>query len=635
MRRSCYIALMQKLITPFLFALAFISAQTTVYSQCADGELPVQIIIDTDNWGYEAYWELVPFGQECGSGEVILAGGNMGVGCDGNGTGASEAETMANNTTYVTEELCATEGVQYDLIYVDSYGDGGSDFTILVNGIVDTVFYGEGVGETFTIDVVMPETVPYDLPCNAYEITTDGTPVLLSSNEATTSYFEIAPPALGCNNPAGWCEGGISNTIWAKYTVAEGTRYRVATCNDDTNFDTQVALWTVSNCNDFNTYELVGANDDSGCDVGNNYSSVAYSPCLPAGTEVYIQIDGWYGATGIAELSVEEYTATPTYVSSVNNISCALETEFNPDGSINVFSYTDGLTSNATWTGPFGYTGTGNYINGLLPGVYTVEMYSSCPNEPMYTETFEIINPEPLDLEAEIISSCEDGTDGSIYLEISGGTGGYEIAWEGPEGFESEEQDLLAIESGDYAVTVEDDEGCLTSLDIELPNVGVTPFSLGADFQMCAGNMEFFFAPSGNYQYEWQDGSTNSVFILQTEENVSTTAVVGLSVENEFGCELSDAVVVTVVNCADISEESISSWGLSPNPASTDLTLNINGVVAGSTVIMRDISGRVVNRELASQLMVWDVSKLNSGLYLVEVLDEEGQMIWQSKAIIK
>ena len=38
---------------------------------------------------------------------------------------------------------------------------------------------------------------------------------------------------------------------------------------------------------------------------------------------------------------------------------------------------------------------------------------------------------------------------------------------------------------------------------------------------------------------------------------------------------------------------------------------------------------------MAAELMIWDISKLSSGLYLVEVLDESGQMIWQTKAIIK
>ena len=634
MRRSCYIAIMQKLITPFLFALAFTFWQTS-FSQCLDGEIPVQIVYDTDAWGIEAYWELVPGGQECGSGPVIVAAGNAGVGCDGDGLGASDTQTLANNTTYVSEEFCVVEEDTLDLIYVDSYGDGGTDFSILVGGIVDTVFVGEGVGETFTFIVETPSTVPYDLPCFAYEIATDGVPVLLSSNNATTSYFEISPPGIGCNNPGGWCEGEIDHTIWAKFTVEENTRYRVATCNDDTDFDTQVALWVVDNCNDFDSYELVGANDDSGCDVGSQYSSVAYSPCLPSGTEVYIQIDGWYGASGIAELSVEAYNALPVYTSSVNNISCALENEFNPDGSINVYSTTDGLTSNASWTGPFGYTGTGNYINGLLPGVYTVELSSSCPNELAYIESFEIVNPEPLEVEAEIVSSCENGSGGSVYLEIEGGTGDYDIFWQGPEGMESEEQDLLAVESGFYSVVIEDEGGCLTSLDVDLPNVGVAPFSLGANMQICAGEMEFFFAPAGNYQYEWQDGSTNSVFILQTEEGVSTTAVVGISVENEFGCELSDAVVITVVNCAGVSEEAFSSWGLSPNPTSSALSLNIDGVQPGSSVIIRDYHGRTVFHANATSNMTLDVSMLNSGFYLVEVADERGSVVWQSKAIVE
>ena len=33
----------------------------------------------------------------------------------------------------------------------------------------------------------------------------------------------------------------------------------------------------------------------------------AHTPCLPVGTEVYCQIDGWNGATGISEISVATF----------------------------------------------------------------------------------------------------------------------------------------------------------------------------------------------------------------------------------------------------------------------------------------------------------------------------------------
>lgn len=625
---------MQKLIVPFLFAIALINAQTT-FSQCADGETSVQFIVTTDNWGYETYYEVVSSGQTCGEGEVLIAGGNMDVGCDGTGTGASEAETMANNTYYITDEICVADSSQIDIIHVDSYGDGGADFYLLLDGVESGYYEGTGVGNVFTIDVGSPNMIPHDVPCDALEIATDGMPVLISSSEATVSYFETSPPALGCNVPGGWCEGAISNTVWAKFTVAADTRYRIATCNDDTNFDTQLALYVVGTCGDFDSYELIGSNDDGGCGVGNGYASITYSPCLPEGTEVYIQIDGWYGATGIAELTVSEYSSTPTLVSDVDNISCALEDEFNPDGSISVYFYEDGLGSIATWTGPFGYTGEGNYINGLLPGVYNLSLESSCPNDPTHTASFEIINPEPLDLDLELVSSCENGSGGSLYLEITGGTGDYDVLWTGPEGMESEEQDQIGVESGDYAVIVTDDQGCSSSLEVEVPYVGITPFSLGADMEMCAGDMNFFFAPSGNYMYEWQDGSTNSVYILQTEEGVPTTAVVGLSVVNEYGCELSDAVVVTVVNCAGVEENGPSSWGLSPNPASTSMQLNLSGVTPGSRVVVRDYQGRVVMNQSASPTIQWDVTTVGSGFYLVEVINESGVVVWQSKAIVE
>ncbi|MGY8929594.1 MAG: hypothetical protein ACKVHK_07985, partial [Flavobacteriales bacterium] len=86
-----------KKLTPTLFiALA----------QCADGESTVQIIIDTDAWGYEMYWELVSLDQTCGSAPVLLSGGNMDVGCDGDGTGASEGQAYASNQIFVSDIVC-------------------------------------------------------------------------------------------------------------------------------------------------------------------------------------------------------------------------------------------------------------------------------------------------------------------------------------------------------------------------------------------------------------------------------------------------------------------------------------------------------------------------------------------------
>ena len=720
---------MQKLYLPIFVAFAIFATVIESNAQCADGESSFELIVDTDAWAYEMYYELTPVDVECGGnivasgvsgaysacidngcytvngfdsygdgwnddimtvtdsdGNVLLSwvgpetdigsvelcidntvdptacsevsidisggswpsevswnivggnelyysGGNIDVGCGNTGNG-TPGYTYYDNDAQITDMICLTTNSQVVLHHTDSYGDGGTDFYVLVDGIEVQFLDGSGYGDTWTIDVNTDGTIDHDTPCDALEIPIDGTTTMISNVGATGSYFEVAPPALGCNTPAGWCEGGATVSVWAKFTVEEEIRYQVQMCNTNTDFDSQLALWVNGACGDWSTYELIGANDDAFCEVGELYSSTAYTPCLPVGTEVYCQIDGWNGATGISEISVHPSEVEPYISSSVSQISCALESEFNPDGAIDVITMYDGLGGTVEWEGPFGYTGSGNYIDNLLPGVYNVEISSTCIGE-SYVASFEIINPEELELNYTINTTCESGEGGSVDLEITGGTGEYTIDWSGPNSYEFGGEDLPIVSSGDYIVEVSDANGCLTDLEIEIPFIGITPYSLGEDIDMCSGDIQIFLAPTGNYTYEWQDGSGSSIFILQTEEGVATTHVIGVSVSNEYGCELSDAVVVTVMNCVGIEEEISEQWSLYPNPTNGISTLNLEGVDNNHLCKIRDAAGRIIHSTQAQELTVFDAANFEAGIYLIEVLDNRGAVVWHSKAIVQ
>jgi hypothetical protein len=335
-------------------------------------------------------------------------------------------------------------------------------------------------------------------------------------------------------------------------------------------------------------------------------------------------------------LSVEPSELEPVISATVRNISCALETEFNPDGYIQVYAYYGGLDWNATWTGPFGYTGTGMGIYGLLPGVYNVELVSNCSGE-VHAYSYTIVNPEELELSVSVTSSCENGSGGSIDLEITGGTGDMNIDWDGPESFDWDGEDVLAAESGWYNVEVEDGNGCSENIDIEVPFVGISPYSLGEDFELCSGDDQFFFGPVGDYNYEWQDGSNGQFFVLETAPNMSTTAVVGLSVTNAYGCESSDAVVITVVNCA-LSTSNIEGdthWSLSPNPVTDFAVLTLKGVAEGSVCKVRDASGRIVQVFPVTQTTTFDASGLESGVYIMDVHNDQGASVWHSRVVVQ
>jgi hypothetical protein len=143
---------------PLLFAALI--GQTDLQAQCGTGEVEVTIQIQTDNWGYELYWQLLPEGNTCGTG-TIGSGGNTAVGCNGAGDQAQTPGGYGNNQTIMAGPWCLTEGAEYDLFWADDYADGGGIFTVFVGGAPIAEYTGTGGTATWTFTAETPD--PYDV----------------------------------------------------------------------------------------------------------------------------------------------------------------------------------------------------------------------------------------------------------------------------------------------------------------------------------------------------------------------------------------------------------------------------------------------------------------------------------------
>lgn len=143
-----------------LFLILIVFVCEIGFGQCNIGEVEVTIDISTDDYGYEGYWQLVPNGNTCGT-ATIAEGGNTAVGCNGAGLQNQTPGGYGNNLTINEGPWCLIEGNQYDLIYVDDWGDGGFNFNVNVNGYQTQSFDGIGLGATFTFTAEEPPQ--YDL----------------------------------------------------------------------------------------------------------------------------------------------------------------------------------------------------------------------------------------------------------------------------------------------------------------------------------------------------------------------------------------------------------------------------------------------------------------------------------------
>ncbi|MFN3874956.1 MAG: beta strand repeat-containing protein, partial [Flavobacteriales bacterium] len=116
------------------------------------------------------------------------------------------------------------------------------------------------------------------------------------------------------------------------------------------------------------------------------------------------------------------------------------------------------------WSGPDGYSSSDEDISGLSAGVYVLNV--SDANGCSAGQAFSVDQPGMFSISATLSDhggfgvSCADGSDGSISITASGGTGPYTHAWTGPSGFTASTQSISAAAPGTYTYTITDSNGC-------------------------------------------------------------------------------------------------------------------------------------------------------------------------------
>jgi hypothetical protein len=155
-----------------------------------------------------------------------------------------------------------------------------------------------------------------DSPCNAIAIEVDGAFAEGNNSDATADPNEAVPAAtsLAASCYTAWCNDDVAvqNSMWYSFTAPANGAVVISTCNTGSALDSQIALWSASDCSDYSTFTNLAANDDieGGCNDGGVYSSAITIDGLTPGAVYLIQVDGWDGEFGPFVLSV--ITGQPT-----------------------------------------------------------------------------------------------------------------------------------------------------------------------------------------------------------------------------------------------------------------------------------------------------------------------------------
>ncbi|MNK05611.1 Fibronectin type III domain protein [compost metagenome] len=112
----------------------------------------------------------------------------------------------------------------------------------------------------------------------------------------------IAPPATGAQTTTGWVNSTLNGTLWYTFTGPPSGSVRIN--STALPYNGQAAVYRATNCADFNTFQLIAANDDA---IGGTSLAPNFTVCgLTHGSVYYLMYDKFDATSGNFSLNVSE-----------------------------------------------------------------------------------------------------------------------------------------------------------------------------------------------------------------------------------------------------------------------------------------------------------------------------------------
>lgn len=336
-----------------------------------------------------------------------------------------------------------------------------------------------------------------------------------------------------------------------------------------------------------------------------NFQSSEMFSGLEAGSLTVFVLDD-NGCTGFQDIVITEpNTLTASLITSP---ACFDET----NGSIEVI-----VTGGSS---PFEYSIDGtnfqssDVFENLAPSSYTISILDAkgCTTS----------SQNSIDENAEInisnsasMPGCNGDSNGEITLTASGGSGTFEFSLDGVN-YQSNNE-FNGLSAGDYTVIVRDASNCSASSNISISAPDI--LSLSASFNGSQVNLA---ASGGTAPYEYsEDGTTfqsSPVFILANGQYTFT-------VRDANGCTANSAGDLVITSFEPNPEIMFSVF---PNPSNTNII--IESIETIKMVRIINFNGKVLkSARLNEQKIALDISTLEDGIYLIEVMDTKGQVNYQ------
>ena len=329
---------------------------------------------------------------------------------------------------------------------------------------------------------------------------------------------------------------------------------------------------------------------------------------------------GFYSANGISEiigLSYDELTLELVVI----DVDC------NGQDNGLITALVSGGSGNYNYEWSTG--GVNSAIPLLSPGIYSVIV--SDENGCMIEESqIEISEPEEIIVSAFTTNvSCNGAFDGSIDLDISGGTGDYSFYWSSGQTTE----DIFDIGAGAYSVIVTDSNLCSQTIDFEITEPDAMSISENHFNVSCNGFADASIDITvsggvGDYTFSWSNGqsiedisslNSGTYLVTATDENECSVSIeIEITEPEELSISFSSLPgEYSDCNSGQLSvlvENGTGPYTYSWNNGETNSS--IFGLCAGDySVIVTDANGCTISASSTVDLLIpegWDINETSS-----------------------
>ncbi|MGJ8733606.1 MAG: T9SS type B sorting domain-containing protein [Cellulophaga sp.] len=289
------------------------------------------------------------------------------------------------------------------------------------------------------------------------------------------------------------------------------------------------------------------------------------------------------------------------------------------DGGLGNYEY--GLFTDATLTNQVRAYQTSEIFADLPMGTYYVNVQSQdCET---LSSVINITEPTPLNVVPDITNvSCNGDDDGSIVLNVTGGTGNYQYAISPDLNKFDDENMFDELVAGDYSVIVQDENGCFDLIEFTITEPVELQMSLASTPEICAGEEDGTITVTvtgGTAPYSTSINSNADADFVEgkmTYTDLAANSYV-IFVKDAMGCITNEIVEIAAgANLTASAEVMYECTGDTPN--------NSVAIIFEDPTVTADVLYGLDTTDPALMVLDPDFTNLSPGMHYITIAHANG-----------